>query len=648
MVQQALPSLVHLSLFIFFAGLIIYLFNINHAVFSAVACCVALSSALYGFITFMPIFWLDSPYYSPLTQPAWFLCTRFSYVIMSTLDDILSPFVSFESHGRIRRWMDLCEQQKVWGRLSIFLDTISNQSAEINFRILKWTVHDLYEDDELEEIFESIPDFLTSKEVTLDYTRAQVMTENAMSQFLVNTLLSNSVPELVQLRRLTKCLNVAHQVLLPIPTVMFHALVELNWGGGPHSIEIGRSLRTWDQGSNGRFTPYIRGVIAVIIAKAHERNVSWAKLARDNLPMGVPEMVFQNYLIHSDSVLLTNLVHFTRHANRFESFSPESFSFSIAVVRVLSQFTIHATLPDLQRDSCEMWNELVQEAQNRGEGSNESTKSFLRVIWPHYVTLHQGVEAALPENFKFSSVPSGPLMIPSSFPLCTVHGCREDPKHYSPNVPIPDAARPLTAPPATSSTLNLSRPDFVSPRVAHISSSLAHPDDTTMQPADEPRIPPMPTPFTPSSDPPPPAMPQPYPNPVTPSLPTNTFKQATAHRHDISSDFDHSTLVNISIPQRALLPSASRATAAASLSSPMIPMVSFWPPSIAPTSSPPFPMPSLSGWSDYAPFDQGIPPSKSTNIIPPIPPIDHQSSPEHDLMAASSAATDGAPDEPSV
>lgn len=523
MVQQALPSLVHLSLFIFFAGLIIYLFNINHAVFSAVACCVALSSAIYGFITFIPIIWLDSPYYSPLTQPAWLLCTRISYVIMGTLDGILSPFFSFESHGRIRRWMDLYEQQKIWGHLSVFLDTIMNQSAEINFRILKWTVHDLYGDDELEEIFESIPDFLTSKEVTLDFTRAQVMTENAMSKFLVNTLLSNSVPELVKVRRLTKCLNVAHQVLLPVPSVMFHALVDLNWGRGPHSVEIGRSLRAWDQGSNGRFTPYIRGVIAVIIVKAQERNVSWATLARDNLPTGVPEMVFQNYLIHGDSVLLTNLVHFTRHANRFESFSSESFSFSIAVVRVLSQFTIQATLPELQRDFCEMWNELVQGAQNSDQGPNENSKLLLRVIWPHYVTLHQGIDAALPENFNVIGIPPGPLVIPQSFPLCKAHGCREDSKHYAPDVPIPEAARPLPPPTATSSTSNSSYPDFVSPRIAHISSSLAHDrDDTTMQPTNEPTIPPMPTPITPSSDPPPPAMPQPYTNPVTPpSSPAN-------------------------------------------------------------------------------------------------------------------------------
>ena len=146
------------------------------------------------------------------------------------------------------------------------------------------------------------------------------MTENAMSQFLGNTLLSNSVPESVKVRRLTKCLNVAHQVL-PIPRVIFHELVELNWGGGPHSVEIGSSLRAWDEGSKGRFAPYIQGIIAVIIAKMRIPNALWAMLARNNLPTGVPNIVFQDYLTHGDSVLLANLVHFTRNANRFDPFS---------------------------------------------------------------------------------------------------------------------------------------------------------------------------------------------------------------------------------------------------------------------------------------------------------------------------------------
>ena len=646
---QALPAMVHLSLFIFFAGLLIYLFNINHTVFSAVVCCVALSSAIYGFITFMPFIWLDSPYYSPLTQPVWFLCTQFSYVIVSTLYGILSPFFAFEYHHRIRKWMELFHRQKIRGNLLVFLDAISKQSAEINFRILEWTVFDLYEDDELEKVFESIPGFLKSEKVSLDSTQAQVITENAMSQFLGNTLLSNSVPKLVKDRRLTKCLNVAHQVLLPVPRTMFHELVGLNWDGGPHSVEIGSSLRAWNEGSDGRFSPYIRGIIAVIIAKVQKRNGVWARFARHNLPAGVPEIVFQDYLTHSDSVLLANLVHFTRHANRFEPFS-------IAVVRETSKFNIHGTLPDLQHDFCEMWNELVQESRSSGEGSDKKNVLLLKEVWHHYTALHPVTDPALPEYFNASSSLSGSLDIPSSYPLCKVHGYRSDPTRYAPDVPIAEAAWLLPPPPATSSSPTYPRPDFVSHDIAPFSSPLAYPDDIVTQPADELTIPTMPTPNIQSPYPPPP-MPQPYPTPVTPSdSPPNILPQATARRPTISSvttsDPDRSIPATISIPHPTF-PLAGGAAAAVSLSPPMMPMPSFppSPPSLpistTPTSSPSFPIPALFR-SNQTPSDREIPTSNSTTTTAPIPPITHQSSSERDPMAASSAATDATPDKSSV
>ncbi|KAH9972357.1 hypothetical protein BGW80DRAFT_1206909, partial [Lactifluus volemus] len=62
---EALPALLHLSLFLFFTGLAIYLFNINHTVFSVVVWWVGLAGGVYGCVTLMPIFWHDSPYYSP-------------------------------------------------------------------------------------------------------------------------------------------------------------------------------------------------------------------------------------------------------------------------------------------------------------------------------------------------------------------------------------------------------------------------------------------------------------------------------------------------------------------------------------------------------------------------------------------------------
>jgi Family of unknown function (DUF6535) len=60
---DAVPTLLHLSVFLFFAGLLILLRNINDTVFNSVVVWVILCVGVYGYITFLPIFQSANPYY---------------------------------------------------------------------------------------------------------------------------------------------------------------------------------------------------------------------------------------------------------------------------------------------------------------------------------------------------------------------------------------------------------------------------------------------------------------------------------------------------------------------------------------------------------------------------------------------------------
>ncbi|KAN0140425.1 hypothetical protein V8E53_001634, partial [Lactarius tabidus] len=68
---EALPTMLHLSLFLFFAGLAVFLWNVNLTIFKLVHSWVGLCTALYGCITFIPVFRHDSPYHTPLSLPVW-------------------------------------------------------------------------------------------------------------------------------------------------------------------------------------------------------------------------------------------------------------------------------------------------------------------------------------------------------------------------------------------------------------------------------------------------------------------------------------------------------------------------------------------------------------------------------------------------
>lgn len=89
---EALSAFVHLPLFIFFTGLVIYLFNIDHTVFSTVVCWVASLSVVYVCVTLMPIFRHDSPYFSPFSPSVWFLCSDLLRVVPRVIFILIMPF----------------------------------------------------------------------------------------------------------------------------------------------------------------------------------------------------------------------------------------------------------------------------------------------------------------------------------------------------------------------------------------------------------------------------------------------------------------------------------------------------------------------------------------------------------------------------
>ncbi|KAI9449960.1 hypothetical protein BJY52DRAFT_209603, partial [Lactarius psammicola] len=82
---EVLPTLLHVSLFLFFTGLVVFLCNVNLTIFKLVLSWVGACTALYGCITFMPIFRHDSPYHTPLSLPAWHIVFGISFVTFRVL-----------------------------------------------------------------------------------------------------------------------------------------------------------------------------------------------------------------------------------------------------------------------------------------------------------------------------------------------------------------------------------------------------------------------------------------------------------------------------------------------------------------------------------------------------------------------------------
>ena len=426
---ETLPTLVHLSLLMFFAGLLVFLFNINHTVFRIIVCWVALTSVAYMCITLMPIFWHDSPYYAPLSSTILSIYAAIPFAVFTLLKRVgIRRELGVEFY---MRYAIPCGQYRdlLFGGIEKAAEeTASMRSLEIDGRVLEWTVDALNEDDELEKFLGFIPGFYkTYIARNLQDSLPPAVHEKiskAAGQFLVRTLSFSLIPDSVTNRRFVTCLNAAHVVgefSLVADVLQIVAEVQVDWQRVPQSVEIGRFLRDWVSSNYGENTLEVQCIIAAIIASIQERDSRWMTLTQDQL--GVPEQVLRYYLTHGESVLLANLNHIIRQLLRSDShWAP------LDAMRLLSQIDVHGALPELQHDFCTLWNEVVEECR-KTRGRRTKPLVILSSTRKIYIALHEGTEA--PPAVFSTSIDSfdNILWQPSLYPLCS------NPNHLSDSVP---------------------------------------------------------------------------------------------------------------------------------------------------------------------------------------------------------------------
>ena len=422
----ALPAMLHLSLFLFFAGLLIYLFNINHTVFNVTAWWIGLSAAVYISITIMPIFRHDSPYYAPLSTLVWSIYHGTAYLALQTRwliqyrglrilgDSAATRLFLLKVHyldrllGGIRKAVE-CSAWKL--------------SAEIDSRVLERTFDALDVDDELERFFEGIPGLYTSR-VLKNPQQALVANlglgriSSALMGLLDRTHASNLASESAKQRQLIICVNAARAMRLPqiIPRIL-QTTFRLPWNWVLQSVQMGHALKNMSNDTDVEIALFARVIVAGIVASVREHDSRWFTLALGQL--GVPDRVLLAYLTHGDSVLLANLIHITRHIFcSLSGISRELAYASSIILQSLSKFDVQGTLPELQHEFCALWNEIAQEA--RGSGRFTAPVHILRHTRHIYIALHQGTDAA-PTAFSPTTDPlDDSLYEGSSYPLCNI------------------------------------------------------------------------------------------------------------------------------------------------------------------------------------------------------------------------------------
>jgi hypothetical protein len=428
---NALAILLHSALVLFLAGLLIFTIRSNQTVFKVVVPWVGLCTVVYACFTFLPIFRHDSPYCTPLSSPLWVIYT-------GTLS------MTF----RILRWLTAfnCCNDKAWDSFGSLKDDYQRRffrglervaeecaqksSPEVDHRILLWALQSSRQDHELEQFFAVVPDFYGSR--ALDDPLAVFKTSigekmaDALIGLMARTLSSDLLPQSTKQHRIMICNRAMAKASLPINRRTLGRVLYKDWSGLIDSVDFGLLLKKATYCDT--FTEYYsQCVVSVIIAEVRQHDGRWFELATNQLR--VSRSTLENCLARGDSMLLANCIFISRRT--FEAYQEHGWNCDVysrsKTLQLVSQLDIQDTLPELQHEFCDMWNDLVRNAGNRR--SRNLSIYILKHVRHLYFGLHQGTGAS-PIVFTSSiSDRDNALLFPQSYPSCTIARHNRTAKH---------------------------------------------------------------------------------------------------------------------------------------------------------------------------------------------------------------------------
>jgi hypothetical protein len=154
---EAVPALLHVAVFLFFAGLVDFLFSIDSTVGRVILGVMCFFGGIYIFLTFLPNVRPNCPYRTPFSRDSlkWLLVLPTALALPSIY--CLRCFVRSEVFKMVRMRFLLFVQSLLW----TMSDAMRSLQEDIDKKALQWTVKTVDDDDDIETFLEGIPGYLT-------------------------------------------------------------------------------------------------------------------------------------------------------------------------------------------------------------------------------------------------------------------------------------------------------------------------------------------------------------------------------------------------------------------------------------------------------------------------------------------------------
>jgi hypothetical protein len=410
-VVEALPGLLHLSVFLFFAGLPIFLFRINHTVFIAVLSCVGTCGASYLCISFMPLVCHNSPYYTPLSSLIWSCRAGLRCFYLWIMKSFIShrPIIGL-TRASTRRIL-FSRVQESYERLRGGLTKHMEESALISFKefdvqVLSWTFELMGEEDRLDRVLAAIPGFYNSS-LAKDQALKEVSEErltNAVFQVMDRSHSSAQLSQSARQQQSDACMKVLEIRGIPEQQTVKNSLRFIGTGVFK-CTDLGLLASSVD---GDEADVEVKCVTALITTHTRGSDERWLSIMEKLL--GKSKTTLLGYRGHGDSLLLANLINFVRwmDGRHFLGLQEKAVNDTL---NSLNKFDAKNTLPGLRDEFCRLWNTTVT-AQGTGTARGRRAHSTLRHIAPVYLALHRDVPRAPGDIWNED------LLSASSYPRC--------------------------------------------------------------------------------------------------------------------------------------------------------------------------------------------------------------------------------------
>ena len=190
---DVLPVLLHLSVLLFYIGLVDFLLNINHTVGFTLLSLVALSVLVYLILSIMPLYYCNSPYLTPLSSAIWFVLEA-------------APLIKLWFHGHSTKGRRKRLQQ---GMVRALERIGAKRAWDMDHKSIHRTLMSLDDDHKLEDFLDGLPHLFRIKAGSSSSDLCTTLEPHILrvARGLLTTCLPDLLPASARRQRLSACLG---------------------------------------------------------------------------------------------------------------------------------------------------------------------------------------------------------------------------------------------------------------------------------------------------------------------------------------------------------------------------------------------------------------------------------------------------------